>query len=127
MMANRMHRQCLNGRPRQNLAFLTLEYGSLKKWCALAHENRRNEGYTRFGARLTFQIGRTSHDANRMHRQGLDGRPRNYLAFLTSESGSSKKWCAIAHENHRNEGYAHFGACLTFQLGRTSRDGQLYA
>ena len=64
--------------------------------------------------------------ANRMHRQGLEGRPRKNLAFLTSESGSPKKWCAIAHENHRNEGYARFGARLTFQMGRTSRAGQPY-
>ena len=55
--------------------------------------------------------------ANRMHRQGLDGRPRNFFAFLTSESGSPKKWFAIAHENRRNEGYARFGARVTFQNG----------
>ena len=65
--------------------------------------------------------------ANRMHRQGLDGRPRKNLAFLTLESGSPKKWCAIAHENHRNEAYARFGARLTHQMGRTSRDGKPYA
>ena len=65
--------------------------------------------------------------ANRMHRQGLEGRPRKHLAFLMLESGSPKKWCAIAHENYRNEGYARFGARLTFQMGRTSRDGQPYA
>ena len=62
--------------------------------------------------------------ANRIHRQGLDGRPRKNVAFLTSESGSPKKWCAIAHENLRNEGYARIGARLTFQMGRTGRDGQ---
>ena len=62
--------------------------------------------------------------ANRMHIQGLDGRPRKNLAFLTSESGSPKKWCAIAHENRQNEGYAHFGARLTFKMGRKSREGQ---
>ena len=61
--------------------------------------------------------------ANRMHRQGLDGRPQKIFAFLTSESGSPKKWCTIAHENRRNEGYARFGARLTFQMGRTGRDG----
>ena len=65
--------------------------------------------------------------ANSMHRQGLDGRTRKNLALLTSESGSLKKWCAIAHENHRNEGYARFGARFTFQMGRTSGDGQPYA
>ena len=65
--------------------------------------------------------------ANRMHRQGLDGRPRKNLAFLTSEFGSPKKWCAIAQENHRNEVYARFEARLTLQMGRTSRDGQSYA
>ena len=59
-----------------------------------------------------------------MHRQGLDGRPIKNLAFLTSESGSPKKWFAIAHENHRNKEFARFGARLTFQMGRTDRDGQ---
>ena len=28
--------------------------------------------------------------ANRMHKQGLDGRPQKHLAFLTSEYGSPK-------------------------------------
>ena len=64
---------------------------------------------------------------NRMQRQGLDGRPLKSLAFLTSESGSPKKWCAIAHENRRNEAYARFGAHLTLKMGRTIRDGQPYA
>ena len=64
---------------------------------------------------------------NRMHRQGHDGRPRKHLAFLTSESGSPKKWYAIAHENRQNEAYARFGARLTFQMGWKSRDGQPYA
>ena len=64
---------------------------------------------------------------NRMHRKSLDGCQRKNLAFLTSESGSPKKWCAIGHENRRNETYARFGARLTLQIGRTSRDGQLYA
>ena len=59
-----------------------------------------------------------------MHRQGLDGRPQKNLAFLTSESGSPKKWFAIAHENHRNEGYVRFGACLTFQISRMGCHGQ---
>ena len=126
-MANHMHRQGLDGRPRKNLAFLTLESGSPKNWCAIAHENRRNEAYAHFGARLTLQMGQTIREANRMHRHGLDGRPRKHLAFLTSESGSPKKWCAIAHENRRNDGYARFGARLTFQMGRTSRNGQPYA
>ena len=65
--------------------------------------------------------------ANRMHRQGLDGRPRKNLAFLTSELGSPKKWCAITHENRRNEAYARFKARLTLQMARTIRDGQPYA
>ncbi len=51
-----------------------------------------------------------------MHRQGLDGRPQKKIAFLTSESESP--------ENHRNEGYARFGACLSFKMGWTARDGQ---
>ena len=60
----------------------------------------------------------------RVHRRGLDGRPRKNLAFLTSESGSPKKWCAIAHENRQNVGYARFGARLTFKMGWTVREGQ---
>ena len=62
-----------------------------------------------------------------MHRKGIDSRPQKKFAFLTSESGSLKKWCAIAHENRRNEAYARFGARLTLQMGRTSRDGRPYA
>ena len=122
-----MHRHGLDGRTQKKLAFLTSESGSTKKSCAKAHKNRRNEGYARFGARLTFQMGRKNRDGDPMQREGLDGRPRKKLAFLTSESGSPKKWCAIAHENRRNEGYARFGARLTFQMGRKSRDGQPYA
>ena len=56
--------------------------------------------------------------ANRMHRQRLDERPRTNLAFLTSESRSPKKWCAIAHENRHNEAYARSGARLTFQMAQ---------
>ena len=62
--------------------------------------------------------------ANRMHREGLDGRPRKYFTFLTSESKSPKKSCAIAHENRRNEGYSRFGTRLTFKIGQTGREGQ---
>ena len=62
--------------------------------------------------------------ANRMHRQGLDGRPQKHLAFLSSESGSPKKWFAIAHENRLNERYARFEARLTFKMGRKGREGQ---
>ena len=109
------------------MAFLTSESGSPKKWCAIAHKNHRNEGYGRFEARLTFQWVGQAVMANRMHRQGLDGRPRKNFAFLTSESGTPKKWCAIAHESRRYEAYARFGACLTLQMGWTSRDGQPYA
>ena len=61
VMANCMHRQGHNGRPRKNLTFFTSDSGSPKK-CAIAHENRQNEVYTRFGTRLTLQIGRTSRD-----------------------------------------------------------------
>ena len=59
-----------------------------------------------------------------MHRQGLDGRPQKKFAFLTSESGSAKKWFAIAHENRRNEVYARFGARLTYKMGQTGREGR---
>ena len=62
-----------------------------------------------------------------MYRKGLDGRPQKTLAFLLSESGSSKKWCAIAYENRRNKAYARFGARLTLQMAWTIRDGQPYA
>ena len=62
-----------------------------------------------------------------MHRQGIDGRLQKISVFFTSQLGSPKKWFAIAHKNHRNEGYARFGARLTFQRGRTSRYGQPYA
>ena len=58
-MANRMHRQGLEGLSRKNLAFLTSEARSTKKWCAKEHENRQNEGYARFVARLTFKNDRT--------------------------------------------------------------------
>ena len=65
--------------------------------------------------------------ANRMPRQGLDGRARKNVAFLTSESESPKEWCAIAHENRRNEAYASLGARLTLEMARTIRDGQPHA
>ena len=61
---------------------------------------------------------------NRMHRQGHDGRPRKYLAFSTSESGSPKKLFAIAHENHRYEWNARLKARLTFKMGDNGREGQ---
>ena len=62
-----------------------------------------------------------------MHRKGLDGRPQKNLTFLTSESGSPKKWFAIAHKNHRNEGCARFGARLTFKrVGRAVRDNRMH-
>ncbi|TMW82611.1 hypothetical protein EJD97_005527 [Solanum chilense] len=62
--------------------------------------------------------------ANRMHRQGLDGRPQKRLTFLTSESESSKKWFAIAHENHLSGGYARFRARLTLKMGRIGCEGE---
>ena len=61
---------------------------------------------------------------NRLHRQGLDGHPPNNLTFLTSESGSPKKLFVIAHENRRNEGYASFGARLTFKMDQKGREDQ---
>ena len=53
-----MHRQGFDGCPQKNLAFFTSEFGSPKKWFAIAHENRRQEGYGRFGARLTLKMVR---------------------------------------------------------------------
>ncbi|TMW82991.1 hypothetical protein EJD97_003425 [Solanum chilense] len=64
---------------------------------------------------------------NRIHIQGLYKRPQKISTFLTSESGSPKKWCAIAYENCRNKGYARFGARFTFKIGRTGREGRRYA
>ena len=58
-MANRMH---IQGRPQILFAFLTSESRSPKKWFAIAHENRRNEGYASFKARLTFKIGWTGRE-----------------------------------------------------------------
>ena len=57
-----------------------------------------------------------------MNKKGIDVRPQNFFAFLTSESESPKKWCAIAHENRGNEAYARFGACLTYKMGRTGHE-----
>ena len=59
-----------------------------------------------------------------MHRQCLEVRPQNNLAFLMSQSESPKKLFNIAHKNSRNEGYARFGARLTFKMGRTGREVQ---
>ena len=61
-MANRMHRLGLYGRPGKYLAFLMSKFGSPKKWCDIAHENRRNEEYARFVARLIFKNGRTGRE-----------------------------------------------------------------
>ena len=81
-MANGMHRHGLDERPRKNLAFFTSESGSPKKWCSIAQENSRKEGYARFGARLTFKMDGKGREANLMHRQGLDGRPQKNWHFL---------------------------------------------
>ena len=62
--------------------------------------------------------------SNRMHRQGLDGRPQKKLAFLMSESGSPKKWFAIAHENRQNRGYARFSTVLPLKMGWIGREVQ---
>ena len=59
-----------------------------------------------------------------MHRQGLEGRSHKILAFLALESGSPKKWFAIAHENRQNRGYARFRGLLTFKMGRIFHEGQ---
>ena len=67
-----------------------------QKWFAIAHENRRNEGYARLPSKWIEWAVR----ANRMHIQGVDEHPQKNLAFLTSESGSLKNLFARAHENH---------------------------
>ena len=58
-----MHRQDLDGRPRFFLHFRPRNPDHPKKWCAIAHEYRRNEAYTRFGARLTLEMARTIRDS----------------------------------------------------------------
>ena len=63
-----MHKQGLEGCPQKNLDFFDSESGSPKKWFAIAHKNRRNEGYARFGARLTFRMGRKGVRSNQMHK-----------------------------------------------------------
>ena len=52
-----------------------------------------------------------------MHTEGIDGRPQIFLTFLTSKSGSPKKWFAIAHENRLNGVYVLLGF---FDLGNGS-------
>ena len=47
--------------------------------------------------------------------------------FWNRNPDHPKKLCVIAHENHRNEAYARFGARFTFQMGRKICDGQPYA
>ena len=82
-----MHVQGHDGRPQKKLAFLTSESGSPKKWFAIAHENHRNWGYACFRARLTFKMVGMDVRDNQFHSQIHNGRPQNFLAFLTSESG----------------------------------------
>ena len=65
--------------------------------------------------------------ANRMHRQGLEGRAQKIFDIFDVGILITQKWGAIAHENCQNEAYARFGARFTLQMGRTSRDGQQYA
>ncbi|TMW96893.1 hypothetical protein EJD97_006584 [Solanum chilense] len=62
--------------------------------------------------------------ANWMYRKGLEGCPYKFLAFFTSESGSPKKWFAIAHKNHPNREFARFWASSTLKMGLTGREGQ---
>ena len=57
-----MHSQGLNRRPQMFFAFVTSEFGSPKKWFAIAQENCRNGGYVRFRARLILKNGRTGRD-----------------------------------------------------------------
>ena len=123
VMANCLHSQGLIGRPQKNLAFLTSKSGSPKKWFAIAYENCRNWGMLASGLVWPWKWVGLAVMANWLHKQSLDRRPHKNLAFLTTESGSPKKWFAIAHENRRNEGYARFRACLTLQMGRTGREG----
>ena len=127
VMANRMHIQGLEGRPQKNLAFLHRNLDHPKN--GVIYHTKIVEMRGMLASRLVWPsiwVGQAVM-ANRMHIKGFDGRPRKYLAFLTSKSRSPTKWCAIALENRQNEAYARFGARLTFQMGRTSRDGQPYA
>ena len=94
-MDNRMHRQGLDGCLRKHLAFLTSESGSPKN--GVLYHTKIVEMWRMLASGLVLpsKLAGKSMMANRMHRQGLDGRPRKNLASLTSESGSPKKWCAI--------------------------------
>ena len=94
-MANCMHRQGLDGRPRKNLAFLTSESGSPKNGVLKHKKIVEIRGMLASGLVLPSKWVGEAVMANRMHRKGLDGRPQKNLAFLTSESGSPKKWCTI--------------------------------
>ena len=58
--ANRMHRQGLDRRPQNNFAFLTLEFGSPKKWFSIAHENRQNENVCSLRGSFDIQNGSDS-------------------------------------------------------------------
>ena len=70
-----MHRQGLEGRLQNHFAFLTSEYGSTKNWFAIEHENQRNTGVYFFPALLTFKMIELDVRDNRMHSNGLEGRP----------------------------------------------------
>ena len=118
----------LDGRPQKFLAFLMSESGSPNKWFPIARENRQNEGYARFGARFTLKMGQTGFEGQ------LDAKTRSWQTttkkfgiFYVGIRITQKMVRYIEHKNRRNEGYASFGARLTFQMGRTSCDGQLYA
>ena len=126
-MDNRMHRQGLDGRPRKHLAFLTLESGSPKKWCAIVHENCRNEGYAHFGACLTFQMGRTSRDGQLYAQTRSSRKSTKKFGIFDIGIRITQKIVCYSTRNRRHEGYARLGDRLTFQMGRTSRDGQPYA
>ena len=76
-----MHRVGLDGRPQKKLALFMSVSGSPKKRFLIAHENYQNKWRARFGAHLTFKMGRNGREANRMHRQGLDRHPQKNWHF----------------------------------------------
>ena len=84
------YRQGHDGHPKKS-TFLTLKFGSPINWCSKPHKNHHNGVSVYFRSRLTLKMRRTTVKANRLHSQGIDGRPQKGFAYLTLEYGSPKK------------------------------------
>ena len=59
-----------------------------------------------------------------MHRKGLDGRPQKNLGIFYVGFRITQKMVYNSTQKSSKEGYARFGARLTFKMGRTDRNGQ---